>query len=70
VPKVVDAFDQALGSVIKRLVSWTLRTPPAQPPSDTAPYDIGKYRNPANAVIDSENCPKGNDTSMVPTTDE
>ena len=70
VPKVVDAFDQALGSVIKRLVSWTLRTPPAQPPSDTAPYDIGKYRNPANAVIDSENCPKGNDTSMVPSTDE
>ena len=28
VPKVVDAFDQALGSVIKRLVAWTLRTPP------------------------------------------
>ncbi|MDP1960806.1 MAG: ABC-type transport auxiliary lipoprotein family protein [Reyranella sp.] len=70
VPKVVDAFDQALGSVIKRLVSWTLRTPPPRPPSDDAPYDIGRYRNPANAVVDSENCPKGNDTSMVPSTDE
>ncbi len=70
VPKVVDAFDQALGSVIKRLVSWTLRTPPPRPPSDDAPYDIGRYRNPANALVDSENCPKGNDTSMVPSTDE
>ena len=70
VPKVVDAFDQALGSVIKRLVSWTLRTPPPRPPSDSAPYDIGKYRNPENALVDSENCPKGTDTSMVPYTDE
>ena len=24
------------------------------------------YRNPANAFVDSENCPKGNDASMVP----
>lgn len=70
VPKVVDAFDQALGSVIKRLVTWTLRTPPPRPPSDSAPYDIGRYRNPENALIDSENCPKGNDASMVPYTDE
>ena len=70
VPKVVDAFDQALGSVMKRLVAWTLRTPPSRLPSDFAPYDIGKYRNPANALTDSENCPKGNDTSMVPLTDE
>ncbi|MDP1838512.1 MAG: hypothetical protein Q8L19_08440, partial [Reyranella sp.] len=42
----------------------------SRPPSDDAPYDIGRYRNPANAVVDSENCPKGNDTSMVPSTDE
>jgi cholesterol transport system auxiliary component len=70
VPKVIDAFDQALGSVIKRLVAWTLRTPPARPPSDDAPYNIERYRNPANAVIDTENCPKGNDASMVPLTDE
>jgi cholesterol transport system auxiliary component len=70
IPKVIDAFDQALGSVIKRLVAWTLRTPPARPPSDDAPYNIERYRNPANAVVDSENCPKGNDASMVPMTDE
>ncbi len=70
VPKVVDAFDQALGSVIKRLVGWTLRTPPARPAPDDAPYNIERYRNPANTVIDSENCPKGNDASMVPLTDE
>ena len=70
VPKVVDAFDQALGSVIKRLVAWTLRTPPARPAPDDAPYSIERFRNPANAVIESENCPKGNDASMVPVSDE
>lgn len=70
VPKVVDAFDQALGSVIKRLVAWTLRTPPARPAPDDAPYNIERYRNPANAVIDTENCPRGSDASMVPMSDE
>ena len=55
---------------MKQLVSWTLRTPPPQPPSEFAPYDISRYRNPANAIIDSANCPKGNDASMVPYTDE
>jgi len=70
VPKVVEAFDQALGSVMKRLVAWTLRTPPRGVPNDITPYDVGKYRNPDNAIVDSENCPKGNDTSMVPYTDE
>jgi cholesterol transport system auxiliary component len=70
IPKVVEAFDQALGSVIKRLVAWTLRTPPPRPPSDDAPYNIERYRNPANAVVDSENCPHGNDASNVPVTDE
>ncbi len=70
VPKVVEAFDQALGSVIKRLVAWTLRTAPSKPSSGSAPYDIEKLRNPANEVIDSANCPRGNDASMVPVTDE
>jgi cholesterol transport system auxiliary component len=70
VPKVVEAFDQALGSVMKRLVAWTLRAAPPRPPSEESPYDINKYRNPNNAYVDSENCPKGNDTSMVPLTDE
>jgi len=70
IPKVVEAFDQALGSVIKRLVSWTLRTPPARPPGEEASYNIERFRNPANTVIDSQNCPVGNDASMVPYTDE
>lgn len=70
VPKVVEAFDQALGSVMKRLVAWTLKAAPSRPPSDESPYDINKYRNPNNAYVDSENCPKGNDASMVPLTDE
>ena len=70
VPKVVDAFDQALGSVLKRLVAWTLSAAPPQPPSPSAPYDINKFRNPVNATIDSDNCPKGNDASKVPLTDE
>jgi cholesterol transport system auxiliary component len=70
VPRVVEAFDQALGSVIKQLVSWTLRTPPVRPPSDSAPYDIDKFRNPANAFVDSADCPEGNNTSMVPLTDQ
>jgi cholesterol transport system auxiliary component len=70
VPKVVEAFDQALGSVMKRLVSWTLKTPPTRPPSEHAPYDIERFRNPANAVIDTEGCPRGNAASMVPLTDE
>ena len=70
IPKVVEAFDQALGSVLKQLVKWTLNTPPPKPPSESAPYDIAKYRNPANTVINSKDCPKGNDASMVPLTDE
>lgn len=70
VPKVVEAFDQALGSVMKRLVTWTLKTPPRRPPSENAPYDIERLRNPDNAVIDTEGCPRGNDGSMVPFTDE
>jgi cholesterol transport system auxiliary component len=70
IPKVVEAFDQALGGVIKRLVSWTLRTPPPRPPSESAPYEIERYRNPSNAVVDTENCPVGNDASKVPYTDE
>ncbi len=69
VPKVVEAFDQALGSVIKRLVSWTLRAAPPRSSRDT-PFNIEKARNPENTLIDSANCPRGNDTSMVPVTDE
>ena len=70
VPKVVEAFDQALGSVLKRLVAWTLRTPPARLPDENTPYDINKYRNPANELMDIKDCPVRDDTSQVPVTDE
>src|SRR5882672_2924730 len=70
IPKVVQAFDQALGGVIKQLVSWTLRAPPPRPPSESAPYEIERYRNPSNTVVDTQNCPKGNDASMVPYVEE
>ena len=70
IPKVVEAFDQALGSVLKRLVAWTLRTPPARLPDENMPYDINKYRNPANELMDIKDCPVKNDTSNVPVTDE
>jgi cholesterol transport system auxiliary component len=70
VPKVVEAFDQALGSVMKRLVKWTLETPSPKLPTLDTTYDYNKFRNPANALIDSENCPVGNDASKVPLTDE
>lgn len=69
IPSVVEAFDQALGSVMKALVSWTLRTPPPHPPSDYAPYNIEKFRNPGSAMEDSVGCPRGNDTSNVPLVD-
>lgn len=70
VPKVVEAIDQALGSVIKNLVAWTLRTPPSGLPTEQTAAEISKLRNPANVVVDSRNCPVGNDTSMVPIADE
>jgi cholesterol transport system auxiliary component len=70
VPKVIEAFDQALGGVMKRLVAWTLKAAPARPPSEESPYDINKYRNPNTAYVDSEGCPNGNDASMVPLSDE
>jgi cholesterol transport system auxiliary component len=70
VPKVVEGFDQALGSVMKRLVAWTLKTPPPRPPVEGAPYDIERFRNPANAVVETEGCPRGDDASMVPLADE
>ena len=70
VPKVVEAFDQALGSVIKQLVAWTLRTPPPGVPNEDAPYDIKQYRNPGNELVDFKDCPIRNDASMVPVTAE
>jgi len=70
VTKVVEAFDQALGGVMRRMVAWTLSTPSPKLPTESTVYDIDKLRNPNNALIDSENCPVGNDASKVPLSDE
>ena len=70
VPKVVEAFDQALGSVMKRLVAWTLKTPSPKLPTVDTTYDINKFRDPANALVDLKDCPVGKDASMVPVTDQ
>lgn len=70
IPKVVEAFDQALGSVIKSLVAWTLKTPPKGVPVENASYDINKFRNPQNEYVDIRDCPVRNDASRVPVTDE
>ena len=55
---------------MKRLVSWTLRAAPPKPPSEHDGYNIDKFRNPANAIVDSADCPRGDDASMVPLADE
>jgi cholesterol transport system auxiliary component len=66
IPGVVQAFDQALGSVVKRLVAWTLRTPPARMPVELSEREIARYRDPKNVHVDSADCPKGGDASGVP----
>jgi cholesterol transport system auxiliary component len=70
VPKVVEAFDQALGSVMKQLVAWTLKTPSPKLPTIDTTYDINKFRDPGNTLSDVKDCPVGNDASMVPLTDQ
>lgn len=70
VPKVVEAFDQALGSVMKQLVAWTLKTPSPKLPTIDTTYDYNKFRDPNNAYVDVKDCPVGNDASHVPVTDQ
>lgn len=70
VPRVVEAFDQAVGGVIKRLVAWTLTTPSPRLPTEQTSAELSRFRNPANVVVDSADCPVGNDASMVPIADQ
>src|SRR5260370_16872319 len=65
VPKVVEPFDQALGSVMKRLVAWTLRTPPSRLPHDLPPYDIPNHPNPATPIPDTQTSPTTNHTPLA-----
>ena len=59
VPAVVAAYDEALGGVLKRLVSWVLTTPPAQISEDADLRLIQRYRDPGNSGDDSNGCPRG-----------
>jgi cholesterol transport system auxiliary component len=56
IPEVVKAFDEALGSVLKRLVAWTLTAVPPYVPQEGAALPIPRG---GDAGIDnSAGCPK------------
>ena len=55
VPVVVQGFDEALGWVLKRLVTWTVSVPPPRPPAEgEAPT---AQREPATSD-ESDGCPR------------
>jgi cholesterol transport system auxiliary component len=54
VPAVVQAFDEALGGVLKALVSWAIRTPPPRPLADDAPFP---RQRPAAVGDETSGCP-------------
>jgi len=62
VPAVVAAFDEALGAVLKRTVSWVLTTPPPRAGDQDDMKLVERFRNPANIVYDSERCPSDSPT--------
>jgi cholesterol transport system auxiliary component len=53
VTAVVQAFDDALGGVLKSLVSWSLRTLPTRPLADEAPFPV---QRPARGGDASSGC--------------
>lgn len=56
IPEVVKAFDEALGSVLKRLVAWTLTAVPPYVPQEGVPLPTPRG---GDAGIDnSAGCPK------------
>ncbi len=57
VPAVVAAFDEALGAVLKRTVTWVLTTPPPRAGEQDDNKLVERFRDPANIVYDSERCP-------------
>lgn len=57
VPAVVAAFDEALGAVLKRTVSWVLTTPPPRATEQDDAKLVERFRDPASIVLDSERCP-------------
>lgn len=55
VASVVEAFDEALGGVLKGLVSWTLTVPPPRPLPDGVPFPA--RRGPPGGE-ETRDCPK------------
>jgi len=64
-PAIVRAYDEALGSVIRRLVAWTLSAPPPYPQPEGA-FTGARYRNPSSQTEDSNNCPRFGQIGNVP----
>lgn len=65
-PAIVRAYDDALGSVLRRLVGWTLATPPARPLPDDTALPIERFRDPRTIVEDSRGCPSFGQPIDVP----
>ncbi|MEO8559328.1 MAG: ABC-type transport auxiliary lipoprotein family protein [Rhodospirillales bacterium] len=57
VPAVVAAFDEALGAVLKRTVTFVLTTPPPRVGEQDDSKLVERFRDPSNLVYDSERCP-------------
>jgi len=66
VPSVVAAFDDALGAVLKRTVSWVLTTPPPRADSQDDMKLVERFRDPANLVTDVDRCPSGSGPATTP----
>ena len=60
------AFDEALGAVLKRTVSWVLTTPPPRAGDQDDMKLVERFRNPANIIYDSERCPSDSPTPPQP----
>jgi cholesterol transport system auxiliary component len=60
VPSVVAAFDDALGAVLKRTVTWVLTTPPPRASEQDDNKLVERFRDPSNIVFDSDRCPADN----------
>lgn len=59
VPLVVAAFDDALGSVLRRMVGWVLTTPPPEVREDSDRRLVARFRDPRNVIDDIAGCPGG-----------
>ena len=64
VPAVIAAFDDALGAVLKRTVTWVLTTPPPRVSEQDDVRLVERFRDPSNIVYDTDRCPS--ESSVAP----